>query len=418
MKGAMHHAPANVEDAARLLAQCTRAGRRVYITGKTSEELARMEGPLDSITLSTSDLRGIITYAPEDMYISAGAGTPLAEVQTFLAEHGQQVPLASPWPGATIGGLVAANMNAPLRMRYGAIRDLLLCATVALADGRVIRAGRPVIKNVAGFDLVKLFVGSHGTLGLLSDLTLKFTAQPRSRRSLVIPVDDLRYGLLYARELYPLSLVASAILLVTRDSLLRFIQNKQGKLDKSIQDVQGALEGCPYTLLYTAEGLAEDVQAELQQVRETLRSQQRAGIDAKEPIEIDGMSGTDLWSDFLGQAANSIHVRAAVPVRDLPSYVQDQSSLLAAAPFLVDFAGGFVYCLLPAQEGDLVMKTVEQLRAPALQAGGYAVVTHVPPAWPEMLDRWGYRPETLDVMRELKARWDPAGILNPGGFVI
>ncbi len=69
-------------------------------------------------------------------------------------------------------------------MRYGAIRDLVLSVTVALADGRVIRAGRPVMKNVAGFDLVKLFVGSHGTLGLITEATLKYAAQPRARRTL------------------------------------------------------------------------------------------------------------------------------------------------------------------------------------------------------------------------------------------
>ncbi len=83
------------------------------------------------------------------------------------------MPLVSPWPTATIGGLIAANVNAPLRMRYGAIRDLVLCATVVLADGRVLRTGRPVIKNVAGYDLTKAFVGSHGTLGLITDVTLK-----------------------------------------------------------------------------------------------------------------------------------------------------------------------------------------------------------------------------------------------------
>ena len=76
-----------------------------------------------------------------------------------------QAPLASPWAGTTIGGLVATNLNSPQRLRYGALRDLVMATTVALADGRVIRAGRPVVKNVAGYDLPKLFIGSHGTLG-------------------------------------------------------------------------------------------------------------------------------------------------------------------------------------------------------------------------------------------------------------
>ncbi|MDQ7028410.1 MAG: FAD-binding oxidoreductase [Ardenticatenia bacterium] len=106
-------------------------------------------------------------------------------LQQRLAEVGMQVALASPWPDATVGGLVAANLNAPLRLRYGAIRDNVLCATVALADGRVIRAGRPVVKNVAGYDLPKVFVGSCGTLGVLTDVTLKLIPRvPTSKLTL------------------------------------------------------------------------------------------------------------------------------------------------------------------------------------------------------------------------------------------
>ncbi len=310
-------------------------------------------------------------------------------------------------------------------MRYGAIRDLVLCATVVLADGRIVRAGRPVIKNVAGFDLVKLFIGSHGTLGLLTDITLKVTAQPRLRRSLIVPVDDLRHGLMWARQLYPISLVASAIILGRSDSILRFTRNMLGSDEGSdsrnfqgIQEIQDTLKEYSYVLMYTAEGLAEDVQAELQQVREVLRVTEAAGVEVKEPVEIDDISGTDVWAHFLGQAADAVHVRVGVPVRDLPAYAQDQSALLTAGDFLVDFASGFVYCLLPAQDDSDLAMTIERLRAPALQVGGYAVVTHVPEKWSGALDRWGYRPETLDLMRGLKARWDPAGILGPGSFVV
>src|SRR5256714_1097448 len=158
--------PVTAEDAAKVLLSATRARRQVYIRGCPET----LEEQRDSLVLSTARLNGMKTYAADDLYITVGAGTTLDEIQTFLAPDQKQVPLATPWPDATIGGLIAANVNAPLRMRYGAVQDLVLCATVALADGRVIRAGRPVIKNVAGFDLVKAFVGSHGTLGLIADV--------------------------------------------------------------------------------------------------------------------------------------------------------------------------------------------------------------------------------------------------------
>ncbi|HEV2582803.1 MAG TPA: FAD-linked oxidase C-terminal domain-containing protein [Ktedonobacteraceae bacterium] len=404
-------APASVAETSRLLQDCTQARQPVHITSKTGDIHTS-----NHVTLSTSVLRGIISYAPEDMYITVGAGTPLSEVQEFLAVHGQQVPLASPWPDATIGGLVAANTNAPLRMRYGAIRDLVLCATVALADGRIIRAGRPVIKNVAGYDLVKLFVGSRGTLGLLTDITLKVFGLTRARRSLVVPFDDLRYGLIQARQLYPRSLVASAILLVSSEHILETIQHVPGNIPTP--HIRDTFKGCPYTLIYTVEGLAEDVQAEIEQVRAALQADEAAGVALGEPVEIEGISGTDVWTHFLGQASKAVQLRIGLPVRDLPVYVQDQATLLAGGDFLVDYASGFVYCLLPAQDVASVAKTVEQLRASTLQAGGYAIVTHLPDEWTGIIDRWGYLPDTLDMMRKLKARWDPAGILNSGEFVV
>lgn len=136
--------------------------------------------PPTKSTLSTRCLSGIHTLAPEDMYVTVGTGMRLEEVQEVLRHHRMWAPLVSPWAEATIGGIVATNINAPLRMRYGSIRDMLLAATVALPDGRIARIGRPVVKNVAGYDLPKLYVGSHGTLGLLCDVTLKLTPLPRA----------------------------------------------------------------------------------------------------------------------------------------------------------------------------------------------------------------------------------------------
>ncbi len=335
--------------------------------------------------LSTSNLCGIKTYAPDDLYITVGAGTSLAEVQAFLAEHNRFVPLASPWPDTTIGGLIASNTNAPLRMRYGAIRDLVLSVTVALADGRVIRAGRPVMKNVAGFDLVKLFTGSHGTLGLITEATLKYTAQPRARRTLFLPVEDLRHGLLQARQLLPSSLVASAIALTHGC------------------DIPG-VPASPYTLIYTAEGMAEDVQAELSQARAIIK--QGGG---PEPIEIADVSGTDVWCDMLRQNSDAMQVRVGLPVRDVPMYANDQSSILNKGPFFVDFANGFVYATLPEQDGE----AIESCAYRRCRVGGYAVVTQVPEGWREGgRMRWGMCRRRRELMRALKERWDPERVLG------
>src|SRR5712692_2448000 len=206
--------PSTASEAAQGLSALSAIGQPVRISGSiVTSPLEGQPGENNDVLLCTGELKGIKKFSPADLYVTVGSGTSLIELQSFLASERVQVPLAAPWPVATIGGLVAANVNAPLRMRYGSLRDLVLCTTVVLGDGRVIRAGRPVIKNVAGYDLVKVFVGSHGTLGLIIDVTLKLTPLPRARRTLLAPLDDLEHGLALAEQARTMALVASAILL-------------------------------------------------------------------------------------------------------------------------------------------------------------------------------------------------------------
>jgi glycolate oxidase subunit GlcD len=386
--------PATAEDAARVLLAATRARRQVCIRGcsETLEELR------DTFVLSTAQLRGMKTYAADDLYITVGAGTMLDEIQTFLAPDQKQVPLATPWPEATVGGLIAANVNAPLRMRYGAVRDLVLCATVVLADGRVIRAGRPVIKNVAGFDLVKAVVGSHGTLGLITDVTLKLVVKPRTQRTLLIPVEDYRYGLLWAEKLLPMALVASAIMLC-KDCVIP----------------QGArTSASTFMLVYSAEGVTEDVEAELDQVRRVLRTE-----GSPEPLEIEGLSGTDIWAASLAGSRGALLVRAGVAARDVAAYVNDQAAALNEGAFLADMSSGLVHAV--ASHLDAAVEAgawLEKLRQPAVALDGYAVVMDMPVDWQGRIDRWGYRPQAIDLMRGLKGRWDPEGVLNVREFIV
>jgi len=335
--------------------------------------------------------KGIILYAPDDLYITVGAGTPLADIQSFLAPDRKQVPMVSPWPLATVGGLIATNINAPLRMRYGAIRDLVLCATVALADGRVIRTGRPVIKNVAGYDLTKVFVGSHGTLGLLTDVTLKLIVQPRLSRTLLLPVENLEQGLVWARKVLPVALVASAIVL-----------SKGG--------VEAILDAS-YTLAYTAEGLPMDVEAELAEVRQVLHAN-----NGPEPTEVESPSGSAIWATLLGSTQGTLQVRVGVPPQDIANYMKDQVEILQKGLFLADMSSGLLYATLATDDLQAAASWLEQLRHSALAHDGYATVIDMPTNWENQLDKWGYTPQSLDVMQRLKARWDPQGIL-PKAFL-
>ena len=417
--------PSTASQAAQGLSALSAIGRPVRISGSIeTSPLEGQPGENNAVLLCTGELKGIKVFSPADLYVTVGSGTSLTGLQSFLASERVQVPLVAPWPGATIGGLVAANVNAPLRMRYGSLRDLVLCATVVLGDGRVIRAGRPVIKNVAGYDLVKVFVGSHGTLGLITDVTLKLTPLPRARRTLLAPLDDLEHGLVLAEQARTMALVASAILLCKDCDIPALHAPGGNSLPVGASVPVGArvvksggegLYGRPpgsYVLAYTAEGLPEDVQAELDQVRQVLRT-----AAVPEPVEVDQVSGTDIWARSLGNSpGRALQARVGVPARGLASYMHAQSAALHDTEFIADIGNGLVYAISKHREPAAAQHWLESLRRPALALRGYAVAIDMPGIWQDTIDRWGYQPAALDLMRNLKARWDPGNILNPGVF--
>ncbi len=383
-------APTNAEEAAAGLRALSAINKRVQIGSQIAHDRAGTD-----IWLSTHQLQSVQTFAQDDLYVTVGAGTPLHELQAFLQEHGLQAPLATPWPATTVGGLIATNINAPLRMRYGALRDLILATTVALADGRVIRAGRAVVKNVAGYDLPKIFVGSQGTLGLLTDVTLKLIPAPRAQRTLCVPVADLKQAIALAQRLIPQAMVASAVLVVEGAQL-------------------PGMQAAPYTLIYTAEGVPEDVDAELTQVSTTLR---RAGAGVIET----NVTGTSVWANHLSQAgAEGLAVRIGLPAQAL-SEIGQTLPPLAGQQNLLDFGAGMIYTTLPTGTPVVTLESVQvwltAVRRLAHAHGGYATVMAMPTLWRGALEPWGYQPESIQLMRSLKARWDPAGILNVGAFI-
>ena len=390
-------APTNAQEAAAALRAIGESSKQAWIGSAESPPLE----PSTDYWLSTAQLRGICKLAADDLYITVGAGTLLSELTNYLDEHQLQCALVSPWPEATIGALLASNINAPWRMKYGSLRDNMLCCEVALADGRALRAGRPVVKNVAGYDLPKLFVGAQGTLGLMTDVTLKLTPKPRHKRTICVPIADPQTGLTWAGELAPRMLMASGVLLCE---------------SKQVAALDVMSTESPYTLIYSAEGMYEDVEAELGEVEALLQQ-----LGANPPITIE-QSGNTLWQSFVGSAsASSMIVRMGVPPRHLATTLKSLPAQTAlAAEWQLDIASGFAYAKLdlssPSNANFDAVSWLDSVRQSAHAREGYAIVLSMPEGLSDQIDRWGYRPDSLGLMSQLKNRWDPKGTLNPGAF--
>lgn len=380
-------APSSVQEAAQAVLSCISGDppRSLAIRGgSTKYNLA----PSTDCTISTKKLVGIRVFAPDDLYVTVGAGTTLAGLQAELKPDRMWVPLMSPWAESTLGGIVSTNFNAPLRMRfgYGGIRDLVLAVTVILPNGHVIRVGRPVVKNVAGYDMPKLFVGAYGTLGLITDVTLKVTTLPRTRISLVIPVDCVEHGISLGKNLKRICLVASALILC-KGSEIPGLRSSLG-------------------MVYTAEGIEEDVIAELAEVRKVLRAN---GI--KGETLVDALSGSAIWTNWLGLASlDSTTLRVGAPSKNLPDLLRKLSAELDSATFVVDLGNSLLYL-----NGQLGPNEIATIRESAHNANGYAFVLR---STTNNCDEWGYPPEGINLMKALKKRWDHQGLLNPGVFVV
>lgn len=152
----------------------------VSICGGGSKATWGAVGAAPDVSVDTAGLNGVVEYEPGDYVVTVLAGTPLADLQRIVGAAGQWLALDPPEADATVGGVVATNASGPQRLRYGTARELLIGVTMVLADGTVARSGGKVVKNVAGYDLGKLLVGSYGTLGVIASCTFRLHPLPRS----------------------------------------------------------------------------------------------------------------------------------------------------------------------------------------------------------------------------------------------
>lgn len=381
-------APHTVEEAAAGLAALSAVCKPITITSKTVEQVD------EGFTLTTRNLTGIKAFAPADLYITVGAGTTVADLNAYLAPQQLQTALVSPWPGATVGDLLAANVSTPLRMRYGSLRDNLLSATVALADGRVIKTGRVVVKNVAGYDLTKLQVGAYGTLGLITDATLKLFGLPRARQTIAIGASDLQQAFALARAVTPHLLVSAGAVIVPGQALPTAI-------------------GAPYALVITAEGIPEDVESELAEVKVQLAKQ-----GAPNHVLPATQTSTTLWAETLASADDTqLLLRVGLPPKALAQYCTVMAPQLAAATsWISDPVHGLLY-LVAAPATEMTAHTwLTALRDTAQQTQGYAMLMSLPPAYDQVLRRWGQPSQAQALMLKLRQRWDPQAILNQEYF--
>ena len=378
--------PGSVEETSELLRFAADEGLAVSPRGGgTKASLGNPPRGLDLI-LSTARMNEVIEHVPGDQVVRVQAGIELQDLQDRLAGSDQMLGIDPPEKdaGATIGGIVAANSSGPRRHRYGTIRDLIIGITVVLSDGTVAKAGSKVVKNVAGYDLSKLFTGSLGTLGVIAECNFRLHPRPKAARTVAAELESTQAAGEAAQAILHAQLVPSAVELYWGED--------ERLLTLLIEGIPPGVEAQSDTVSYLLRGFGE--------VR-TLTAEE---------------------ADSLGPpgAGDEVAIKISAPPAELTGVLDSvlgACSRRGVAPRVTGHAGiGVTYLALSGADEEAYAQIVDELREIWSRRGGNVVVREASPSFKERVETWGPLGSRLELTRRVKQKFDPRGIMNPGRF--
>lgn len=379
--------PKIVEELAELVASANRDRLPIMVAGNRSKlDWGGIVTGAKSI-VSTQKLDRLIAHAVGDLTITVEAGMKFARLQEILATAGQFLPLDPAYPDrATIGGIIATADTGSLRHRYGGVRDLLLGITFVRADGKIAKAGGRVVKNVAGYDMMKLFTGSYGTLGILTEVTLRVYPLPTNFGTVILTgaVDRLQQAakILLASTLTPIAadVVSTALSQHLEISNTPSLVVKFATIPESIAQQSAQL-------LEIGKGLGLKGGSWQGEQAERLWS----GIQ------------TGIWGDTQIGCKFGVRLTAAVETLDDLDRSSDNR-----AKGVIHLNSGIGACALNDSNH------IAPLRSHCEAFGGFVSVLQAPADVKQQIDVWGYRGNAVPLMRQIKQQFDPSNILNPG----
>jgi glycolate oxidase FAD binding subunit len=392
--------PGSVEEAGQVLRAAAADGLSVVVTGGGGK--LGLGNPPDraDLLVSTERLDQVLEHAAGDLVVRVQAGVPLARLQAALAPAGQWLALDPPEPRATVGGVVAANASGPRRLRYGTVRDLIIGITVVLADGTVAHAGGKVVKNVAGYDLAKLFCGSLGTLGMIAEAIFRLHPLPAAAAVVTLGVETPAQA-------------GAAVAPLLRSAL-----------EPSAVELTWPERRWPGRLTVLFEGIEPGVEAQAAAAAELLGRVGEAAVAG--PGETDAAMA-ELGAPPFEQA--DLGLKVACPPAALPAVMADllDGPLGWGHPVGAHAGTGVLWVAGDARAGELegdggralpaLATDVARARERLARSGGSLVVVKAPPELKRAVDSWGPAGDALDLMRRVKERFDPGRRMSPGRFV-
>jgi glycolate oxidase FAD binding subunit len=382
--------PTSVGEVAECLGSAAHDGRALNVSGAGTAQSWGGDSRA-AITLRMHKLDSVQRYEPADMTVQVGAGTTVTDLQSVVAEHGQRLALdaARIDRGATIGGIFATADQGPAQLAFGGPRDLVIGATLVLADGQVVRSGGHVIKNVAGYDLARLVSGSLGTLAVITDLTFRLHPLPAATGTLSLET-GIGQAVAYAEGIAAAALDPVAAEWVSGRLLVRF-------------------EGTPSG------------------VRERLGAAARITSAAGCSI-LDAAESANAWAQHAAASSTTDRhtgpattvLRGLIRPTDVFSVVQAANRIARDHEALPTVAAGLLTGRVDVRVAAALLSThaavVGQWREVIEGFGGAMTMRERPKGLTGLIDAWGAAPSAVAVLRAVKKAYDPGDLLGRGRF--
>lgn len=390
--------PRDAKDVEDAVVWALSEGKTLEIAGQGSKRGIGRPSQSD-ITLDLSGLTGVTLYEPEELVLSARAGTPIGDIERLVAEQNQELafepadygPLLGGASGAgTIGGVLAANLSGPRRIKAGAARDHFLGVTAVSGRGETFKSGGRVVKNVTGYDLCKLMAGSYGTLGAMTEVTIKTLPRAETEATVLLTgLDDRRAAQAMADAMGSSCEVSGAAHLPAA----------------ALGTLQGLFGGRAVTLM-RLEGVAPSVSHRLNVLAALLKA-----YGSAETLGVE--SSRVVWRAIRDVLPFTEDERPVWRVSTAPMQGPAIAAAVAAADgvWFSDWAGGLLWFALPPSDD----AGSSLIRPAVAQAGGHATLIRAPAAIRAAVPVFDPQTEGVAALnRRVKHSFDPEGILNPG----
>jgi len=416
--------PASAEEVAAILRMATARDLVVVPSGGFTQQASGFVPPRVDILLRTSRMHDVRYYDPGDLTFGAQAGISIAEIARLLAEKLQWLPLDVPQPqSATLGGVLATAAHGPLKHAFGGVREYCIGVSFVTGDGTLAKGGGRVVKNVAGYDLMKLLIGSRGTLGVIVEANFKVFPRPRQTRTFVAEFADLGEAMRFRDRILRSPLRPLCLELVSRRAAEYLTEAPPAVRDvDEVEPVHPiAVRPSPWQVLLRAAGS----DAVLGRYRQELGTDvARELVDADEARAWRCVAG--FTASVLARHQNAMMLEVTVPIASVRDVLGAAERAALENNFLCALVGrvgvgsmvaAFIPLLVDPPSAMQYANAVSNLRG-GLPRDGSAVVTRCPREAKLHFSLWGSTPTDIECMRAVKKTMDPGNVLNRGRFVV